>query len=143
MKTVLDIKRKPDFVIGHHERPYILRWYLIPQNRRFNIYYHRILRSDDDRALHDHPWPNMTLVLSGCYVEYLRDEIRFRYEGDFVFRRATTPHRIVIPEGGYAETLFFTGPNIRQWGFWCPQGWRHWKEFVDPNNSGLPGPGCN
>ncbi len=42
--------RKPDFIIGGPENPYLLRWYLIPQNRFFNVYLHKILRSDDDRA---------------------------------------------------------------------------------------------
>jgi len=31
----------------------------------------------------------------------------------------------------------------RSWGFWCPQGWRHWRDFVDPNNPGQRGPGCD
>jgi hypothetical protein len=47
--------RPPDFVIGG-DSPYMLRWWIIPRNKFFNIYLHRFLRSDDDRALHDHPW---------------------------------------------------------------------------------------
>lgn len=43
-----------DFTIGGHERPYLLRWFIIPRNRFFNIYLHKFLRSDDDRALLDH-----------------------------------------------------------------------------------------
>jgi hypothetical protein len=30
----------------------------------------------------------------------------------------------------YATTLFAGGPIVREWGFDCPQGWRHWKEFT-------------
>ena len=48
--------REPDFIIGGHEAPYLRRHWLIPRNRFFNIYVHEFLRSDDDRALHDHPW---------------------------------------------------------------------------------------
>jgi hypothetical protein len=44
------MKRAPDQVIGGRERPYMLRWYLIPRNRFCNIYLHHFLRSDDDRA---------------------------------------------------------------------------------------------
>ena len=44
------ISGKPHFVIGGADDPYMLRWYLIPRNRRFNIYLHKFLRDDDDRA---------------------------------------------------------------------------------------------
>ena len=27
-------------------------------------------------------------------------------------------------------SLFITGPVIREWGFHCPNGWRHWKQFT-------------
>lgn len=30
---------------------------------------HHILRSDRDRAMHDHPWENASLVLRGGYWE--------------------------------------------------------------------------
>jgi hypothetical protein len=49
--TSLRPDRAPDFIIGGAERPYMLRWFLLPRNEVFNIYYHRILRDDDDRAL--------------------------------------------------------------------------------------------
>ena len=49
-------KRHPDFIVGGKDNPYLLRWFVIPRNPVFNIYLHRFLRSDDDRALHDHPW---------------------------------------------------------------------------------------
>ena len=58
--------RKPDFIIGGHDAPYLLRWWLIPRNRFFNVYVHQFLRSDDDRALHDHPWLlNCAILLNG------------------------------------------------------------------------------
>ena len=60
----------PDQVIGGRQRPYLLRWFLIPQNRFLNVYLHRFLRSDDDRALHDHPWWNVSLLLEGAYTEH-------------------------------------------------------------------------
>lgn len=57
--------RAPDFVIGRTGDPYMERWWLIPRNRFFNIYLHRFWRSDDDRALHDHPWVNLSILLKG------------------------------------------------------------------------------
>lgn len=62
-------RRLPDFVIGGHANPYLLRWWLIPRNRVFNIYLHKFLRDDDDRALHDHPWFWCSIMLRGEYVE--------------------------------------------------------------------------
>ena len=42
--------RAPDFVIGPIDNPYMLRWWLLPRNEVFNVYYHVIRHSDDDRA---------------------------------------------------------------------------------------------
>ena len=42
--------RTPDFVIGDAHNPYMLRWWLLPDNDYFNIYLHHILRSDDGNA---------------------------------------------------------------------------------------------
>lgn len=40
-------------------------------------------------------------------------------------------------------TLFFCGPRVREWGFHCPQGWRHWKEYIAPTSYGnRVGKGC-
>lgn len=49
---------------------YMLRWWLIARNAFFNIYLHNVLRSDDDLALHDHPWWNFSIVLDGGYFEH-------------------------------------------------------------------------
>jgi len=35
-----------------------------------------------------------------------------------------------------------TGPRVREWGFHCPNGWRHWKDFVSQENKGEQGVGC-
>lgn len=50
---------------------YMLRWWKIPRNWAFNIYYHIVRRSDDDRALHDHPWWSFSIVLEGGYHEHM------------------------------------------------------------------------
>jgi hypothetical protein len=67
--------RNPDFVIGGNERPYLLRWWVIPRNPVFNVYLHCFLRSDDDRALHTHPWLfNVSWLLLGKYREWFNGE---------------------------------------------------------------------
>lgn len=142
--------RPPDFVIGDPSAPYMLRWWLIPRNRLFNVYLHRVLRDDDDRALHDHPWPSVSLLLDGEMGEVWRSptgssETRYMAPGRVVWRSARFAHRLFLPlPDRPAMTLFVTGPVIREWGFWCPQGWRHWKDFtaVRDGDAGRIGRGC-
>lgn len=168
--------RPPDFIIEHGDGNLaVRRWYLIRRNRWFNIYLHEIIASDDARALHDHPWWNCSIILRGGYDEVrfssyywetvkrlgrlpsgaVYDDKRWRSEGDIIFRRAHTPHRLILapvyasfqpgtsPTAKECWSLFITGPTIRDWGFWCAQGWRHYKAFVkmDGNKSGI-GKGC-
>lgn len=140
-------RRPPDVVIGGKDNPYLLRWYLVPRNPVFNIYLHLFLRSDDDRATHDHPWSNCSVLLCGRYVEHTilaggvhhRRElnaggIRLRWSGKLA-------HRIELVDGP-CWTLFLTGPRYREWGFHCPRGWVHWKLFTAPDDPGSVGPGC-
>lgn len=139
-------RRPPNVIIGSPEEPYLRRWWLIPRNRVFNVYLHHFCRSDDDRALHDHPWWNLSVLLSGRYVEHtisaggvnVRTE---RRAGEMKFRGATAAHRIELVDGP-CWTLFLTGPIIRSWGFHCPRGWVHWREFTKPENPGEIGRGC-
>lgn len=156
--------REPDFVIGGAERPYLQRWWLLPRNRFFNLYVHRFLRSDEDRALHDHPWLfNASWLLKGDYAEHTIREggiaVRtLRMEGDWKFRWGRSPHRVELLYG-YAVvekrlveygppipcwTLFITGPVVRQWGFYCMErGWIHWKKFTAAEDPGAIGKGCD
>ena len=167
----MKIKRKPDVIIGQPGVPYMLRWFIIPRNKYFNIYLHKFLHDDEDRALHDHPWVSLSIILRGKYIEHMPGgKIKIRRRGHFVLRRATHAHRVelfkdtVIGFSGtqaiegtdtramkiYEKgkmprrvwTLFITGPKIRDWGFHCPQGWRRWQDFVNPNNHGEIGKGC-
>lgn len=142
----LAASRKPDFVIGGSDDPYLERWWVIPRNRFFNIYLHRFWRSDDDRALHDHPWFNVSYLLKGQYVEHtirpggVHRAIHY-VAGNIKFRTPWAAHRIEVNEVP-VWSLFVTGPVLREWGFHCPAGWRPWKMFVDQRDSGQIGRGC-
>lgn len=154
----LSSRRPPDFVIGGQERPYLRRWWLIPRNRFFNIYLHEFLRSDDDRALHDHPWLfNASWLLRGEYVEHTIKAggllVRtHRRAGECKFRWGKAPHRVeLLTRSAHAEeedplpcwTVFITGPVVRQWGFYCMErGWVHWKRFTAADDKGAVGKGC-
>lgn len=140
-------RRNPDFIIGSDEDPYMRRWWVIPRNKVFNIYLHHFLHSDDDRALHDHPWWNCSILLKGSYVEHTINaggvNVRTEYRaGNVKPRRAIAAHRVELTDGP-CWSLFITGPVIRQWGFHCPSvGWRHWKVFTSPEAKGKIGRGC-
>lgn len=150
-------KRPPDFVIGDR---YLARWWIIPRNPILNVYLHVITGDDNDRALHDHPWMNCSIILRGVYAEHLPprivrkfikwrrwpvcecDRVSYRRPGSVTFRRAKALHRLAVVQRP-VWSLFITGPKVRTWGFWCPQGWRPWYEFVDPENPGKVGRGCD
>ena len=138
------IRRSPDVIIGGFEDPYLLRWHVIPRNPLFNIYYHVFLRSDDDRALHDHPWLfNISYLNRGTYTEHEitrggTHEATVYSQRDIKFRWGRAPHRLELHDGKLkCETLFITGPNIREWGFYCPKEWRHWKVFSAVEDASL------
>ena len=137
--------RPPDFVIGPD---YCRRWWVIPRNPVFNIYLHQFLHSDDDRALHDHPWFNCSFLLKGYYVEHTPGEAtstlkRMYGVGNVRVRMAHSPHRVELFADSECWSLFITGPVIRRWGFHCPNGWRPWQEFVDNRDKGQVGRGCD
>lgn len=130
---------------------YMERWWAIPRNWAFNIYVHIVRRSDDDRALHDHPWWSFSIVLEGGYYEetILAGGIHkrvwrgpgscvFRYKGSLAHRLelesneaaydghdSTISDRVELP----AKTIFITGPVLRRWGFHDPK--RGWVDAYD------------
>jgi len=130
--------RKPDFIIGDD---YLRRWWLIPRNRFFNVYLHCIRKDDDDRALHDHPWWNVSILLKGSYREHMPHGSRVLSAGSIRARGALAAHRLEVVSGP-VWTIFITGPRIREWGFHCPQGWRHWQDFTNQADRGQVGRGC-
>jgi hypothetical protein len=133
--------RPADFAIGPVGEPYMLRWYLTPRSDLGGIYLHRFLRDDDPRAYHDHPWDSVSIVLSGTLLERRpRLGDRFLMPGDIVKRTAEMQHRLEVIEPGY--TLFQFGPKVREWGFQCAEGWRHWTRYVDGLGRGQVGIGC-
>lgn len=141
--------RPPDLVIGGKERPYLRRWFVVPRNALCNVYLHQFLRSDDDRALHDHPWANCSIVLRGEYTEHTIDAGGIHRHailrtGALRWRRSgRMAHRIEL-HAGVCWTLFLTGPRYREWGFHCAErGWVHWQRFTAASDPGAIGKGCD
>lgn len=143
------MKRPPDLVIGSPDRPYLRRWHLF-RWRFFGVFLHQILRDDDDRALHDHPWWNVSIILKGGYLEWrshqwdrARDVV-WRSAGSIIFRGAHVAHRLSLgSQRKPCWSLFIVGPRVREWGFHCQHGWRVWHEFVNTNDVGQVGRGCD
>lgn len=124
------LKRRPDFQLGD----YLQRWWIWPRNRWCNAYWHEFSASDDARAVHDHPWFNMSIILRGSYREHFHDGTsKVRTAGCIVFRQARALHRLELLTPT-VTTLFLTGPKVRDWGFQTPdRGWVHhsqWQAYL-------------
>ena len=130
----------PEFIVGDD---YMFRWHIIPRNEVFNLYLHRMLRSDGD-VMHDHPWDSTSFILEGGYIEHTPEGSFTRVPGDVVSRKAEDAHKIELIGGQPSTSLFFTGPKRREWGFHCPNGWVRWDIFTDGKHSGRSreGAGC-
>lgn len=111
------------------------------------LFLHRFHRSDDDYALHSHPWRwAVAFILCGGYSEERR-------VGDRVVRRdvrpgrlnfffANTFHRVDLYEED-AWSLFLVGPKTgKGWHFWDRDTKMRcgWKEFVLSRRGGPEAP---
>jgi hypothetical protein len=121
----------PDQLIPQNGLPsiYMRRWFIRRDKERGNIYLHNILRSDDDRALHDHPWSSLSMILEGSYLEHTPAGVVRCDAGRVIRRKADAQHRLELIDGAPCWTLFITGPKVREWGFHCQDGWVHWSKF--------------
>jgi hypothetical protein len=127
---------------------YMLRWYLrldatLPSGEASHRYLrlHCILRSDNDRDLHDHPFDFTSLILKGSYREHYYDpalgsdpsdpanhRTRVYRPGDRNTCQADKAHRIEVLDGP-VWTLVWSGPRVRKWGFHTPEGWVVWNQY--------------
>lgn len=124
-------------------RGILLQRYYLLETRWFAMYLHHLHASDDDRALHDHPWSFVTCLLSSGYFEWIpptqrpwrRRSARTRYTPARVWRRrfsvlwrpATWQHRLELMRPTW--TLVFRFRRKREWGFWTRSGWLDWKTY--------------
>lgn len=129
-------------VIGEPDNPLLVRWVLIRHPALAGIFLHKLCRSDHDRALHDHPWGFISIVLRGYQeVHHVRDiespynfeyieesELLTHYPGCVLFRPASWRHRVIIG-GKPAWTLVLVGPKYRRWGFWPSGSWCWWRKY--------------
>ena len=117
--------------------PYLVRWSIwLPFGWTLKV--HQILRPDDDRCSHDHPWWFFRVILWGGYVEVHGDN-RVAHRKPWrpwapwrvYFCRPSFRHRIIELPRGQSWTLALCGGHRGVWGFFTRDGWMHWREFVD------------
>lgn len=113
---------------------YMHRYYLFLKDRKwfpFNLTLHKIVRSDDP-VMHDHPWPYMTIILKGGYFEHtplmhngvqVGEQVRWRGPGSIILRGSKRYHWLELDNEKPATTLFFMGPQTREWGFLINNKW--------------------
>lgn len=89
---------------------------------------HHILRSDLGRDPHDHPWPYVTIILKGGYFEQRFNDAgekvsaKWHGAGSILYRPAGSWHKLTLPPGETAWTLFITGKYQNKWGFLTTDG---------------------
>lgn len=95
---------------------YMTRWML--DLWFFSIRLHKFSRSDDDRALHDHAWSFITIILKGGYWDVTKDGRKWIGPGSIRYRSNTHRHTIEIPEGKSSWSIIITSRYVHRWGFY-------------------------
>lgn len=113
--------------------PYLERWILW---FGFQIRLHKFYRSDDDRALHDHPWPFITFPLLPYSEEYWDGlNVRRRFVQSYRFHYRASTHRHIVRKFTHRPvwTIVMMGLKNNAWGFWPDSEtfvpWREWEEY--------------
>lgn len=136
--------------IGRPEGLYLTRWVLLgsrygPPGSRA-VFLHRFHRSDPDH-LHDHPWGFVSVILAGGYWEHTPADPknpagptrrRWYSPGRILVRPADWRHRIELAPGRKCWTLIFRGVKLKEWGFFCPNGYIDWRKYVSRLDAGRP-----
>lgn len=134
--------REPNLIIGPRTDPQTERYHLF-HKWGVQVALHRWHRSDSDRALHDHSAGNISILLTGPYREWLShawQTPRYAVRWPLIpyYRAADMPHRVELTHGK-VWTLWIRFKPWREWGFHCPKGWMHWKQYLAQRDYSAPG----
>ena len=120
-------------IVNCERQIYLTRWYLL-RTKPLAVFLHWFRRSDEDRVLHDHPWPFITLILWRGYFEHCRDgTIRRRWPLTAHYRPAEWRHRVELIGGRKAVTIVIRFRERRVWGFWEKSGFIAWNKWWQKN----------
>lgn len=116
-----------------------LAWVI--QKLGFAVRVHEILRSDLGRDPHNHPWPYLTIILRGAYIEERFDDTgklisdpdgEWHGPGSILWRPANSWHKLHL-YGGTVTTLFITGKKCQRWGFMTKEGFVAYDKYPGRN----------
>jgi len=129
IEKILNKLFKHRIIINCDKDPYLKRWYLI-RLPRVALFLHKFIRSDEDRALHDHPWDFIVIPIWRGYYEY-NDSGRIRVWPfwNTAHRYATYRHRVELIAEQPSWSLFIRFEREREWGFWPEHGFVNWKQW--------------
>jgi hypothetical protein len=119
-------------IVNCDRDPLLTRWYLI-RTAPIAVFLHLFHRSDEDRALHDHPWNFITVILWNGYLEHTPAGIKRRWPFTIHYRPATWQHRVELINGRKPLTLFIRFREHRVWGFWEKTGFIAWNKWWQQN----------
>lgn len=127
---------------------YLKRWYLI-RTRSFGLFIHRFNSSDEDRALHCHPWNFIVIPVWRGYNEFTESHFKDQYWTHLLgkrekkrrvipfisisFRSAMFKHRVELIDGKPAWSIFIRFRRIREWGLYPNGKFVHWRKWWTDN----------
>lgn len=91
---------------------------------------HHILRGDEDRHPHNHPWDARSIILRGWYTEQRDDGLHMRKAGDTFEINHDTFHHIESVSPGGVMTMFISGDWKHVWGFRTADGVVDWRTYL-------------
>ena len=120
------------------------RRYRLIQTPWFALYIHHILKSDEERDMHDHPWDFSSLILQGAYFETWKMSPDFKvrrndshYRGDVIKHKAEDVHKITLLTKD-VWTLVLTSGRDREWGYrLIDNTWIDQRSYRSLKNKGL------
>lgn len=151
--------RKRIILDRDNKSEYMIRYYIWRKrdedNKKSNLFIHKIMRSDSDNHLHNHPWKWATFLIKGSYIEILPDndffvnhkkeeldiwgDIPFTYKRKrkwLTFRRnhAKDYHQLKLINDKPVWTIFWHGKRHQDWSFYVEGQPVQWKEYLDGRN---------
>jgi hypothetical protein len=116
---------------------YLVRWSVrLPFG--WSIKLHKILRSDNDRCAHDHPFAFWRLILAGGYWEECGPDNAevHRGAGNLSYCPLSFRHRILRLDRKASWSLILCGPNNGdRWGFFTRTGYMPYRKFIQAARS--------
>lgn len=132
---------------------YLRRW-MVLRSENINVYLHCFERSDEDRCLHCHPWPFLSLILWRGYWEHTEEVApcilphqkvrpspmlysipvkKRKWPGMILWRPATWKHRVELVSKNRSWTLVVRFNRTREWGFYPGGKFVHFSQWLKEN----------